>query len=146
VLSSGLSYGFCRTVPHVGGGVTIGFAFTVAAVGPGFGTIFLAHPVLQSPEICGHCLVYPAFAIASFGPPKPGEVDARGPISFWRAAIRQWVNNVKGRVMVIGTIAAYAAIARCPLNVAVQSVLCLPQAAVSTSLSTLFGSAARGRS
>jgi hypothetical protein len=103
-------------------------------------------PIPCCREICGHCLVYPAFAIASFGPPKPGEVDARVPISFWRAAIRQWVNNVKGRVMVIGTIAAYAAIARCPLNVAVQSVLCLPQAAVSTSLSTLFGSAARGRS
>ena len=36
VLSSGLTYGFRRTVPHIAG-ITIGFAFMVAAVGLGFG-------------------------------------------------------------------------------------------------------------
>jgi len=38
VMSSGLTYGFRRTLPHIAG-VTIGFAFMVGAVGLGFGTI-----------------------------------------------------------------------------------------------------------
>ena len=46
VMSSGLTYGFRRTLPHIAG-VTIGFAFMVGAVGLGFGTIFIAFPVLQ---------------------------------------------------------------------------------------------------
>jgi threonine/homoserine/homoserine lactone efflux protein len=44
VLSSGLTYGFRRTLPHIAG-VTLGVAFVVAAVGLGLGTIFIAHPV-----------------------------------------------------------------------------------------------------
>jgi threonine/homoserine/homoserine lactone efflux protein len=47
LLSSGLTYGFRRTVPHIVG-VTIGFAFMVGAVGVGLGAIFIAYPVLQS--------------------------------------------------------------------------------------------------
>ena len=143
VLSSGLTYGFRRTVPHIAG-ITVGFAFMVAAVGLGFGTIFVAYPVLQTilKYLGAAYLVYLAVAIATSGPPKPGEADARGPMTFWGAAMFQWV-NVKGWVMVIGTITAYAAIARFPLNVAIQTVLCLPLGAASTSVWTLFGSALR---
>jgi threonine/homoserine/homoserine lactone efflux protein len=143
VLSSGLTYGFRRTMPHIAG-ITIGFAFMVAAVGLGFGTVFVAYPVLQTilKYLGAAYLVYLAIAIAMSGPPKPDEIDARGPMSFWGAAMFQWV-NVKGWVMVIGTITAYAAIARFPLNVAIQTVLCLPLGAVSTSVWTLFGSALR---
>ena len=109
VLSSGLTYGFRRTVPHMAG-ITIGFAFMVGAVGLGFGTIFLAYPVLQTIlKYAGAAyLIYLAFAIAFSRPPKPGEADRRGPMTFWGAAMFQWV-NVKGWVIVIGTITAYAA-------------------------------------
>jgi threonine/homoserine/homoserine lactone efflux protein len=143
VLSSGLTYGFRRTMPHIAG-ITIGFAFMVAAVGLGFGTVFLAYPVLQTVlKYAGAAyLIYLAIMIALSGPPKPGEEDGRGPMTFWGAAMFQWV-NVKGWVMVIGTITAYAAIARFPLNVAIQTVLCLPLGVVSTSLWTLFGSVLR---
>jgi threonine/homoserine/homoserine lactone efflux protein len=143
VLSSGLTYGFRRTMPHIAG-ITIGFAFMVAAVGLGFGTVFLAYPVLQTVlKYAGAAyLVYLAIMIALSGPPKPGEEDERGPMTFWGAAMFQWV-NVKGWVMVIGTITAYAAIARFPLNVAIQTALCLPLGVVSTALWTLFGSALR---
>ena len=143
VLSSGLTYGFRRTVPHMAG-ITIGFAFMVGAVGLGFGTIFLAYPVLQTLlKYAGAAyLIYLAFAIAFSGPPKPGEADRRGPMTFWGAAMFQWV-NVKGWVIVIGTITAYAAIARFPLNIAIQSGLCLPIGVVSTATWTLFGSALR---
>jgi threonine/homoserine/homoserine lactone efflux protein len=143
VLSSGLTYGFRRTMPHIAG-ITIGFAFMVAAVGLGFGTVFLAYPVLQTVlKYAGAAyLIYLAIMIALSGPPKPDEEHERGPMTFWGAAMFQWV-NVKGWVMVIGTITAYAAIARFPLNVAIQTALCLPLGVVSTALWTLFGSALR---
>jgi threonine/homoserine/homoserine lactone efflux protein len=143
VLSSGLTYGFRRTLPHMAG-ITIGFAFMVGAVGLGFGTIFIAYPVLQTIlKYAGAAyLVYLAIVIAFSGPPKPGEEGSRGPMTFWGAALFQWV-NVKGWVIVMGTITAYAAIARFPLNVAIQSGLCLPIGVISTATWTLFGSALR---
>src|SRR6201996_2535632 len=111
VMSSGLTYGFRRTVPHIAG-VVIGFAFMVGAVGLGFGTIFVAFPVLQTIlKYAGAAyLVYLAVMIATAGPPRPGEAS-RGPMTFWQAAMFQWV-NVKGWVAIIGTITAYAAIAK----------------------------------
>lgn len=143
VLSSGLTYGFRRTVPHIAG-ITIGFAFMIAAVGLGFGTIFAAFPVLQTVlKYAGAAyLIYLSVAIALSGPPKASAPDARGPMTFWGAALFQWV-NVKGWVMVIGTITAYAAIARFPWNIAIQVVLALGLGTVSTSIWTLFGSALR---
>src|ERR1700743_2246957 len=74
VMSSGLTYGFRRTLPHIAG-VTAGFAFMVGAVGLGFGTIFIAFPVLQTIlKYAGAAyLVYLAVMIAMSGPPKPGE-------------------------------------------------------------------------
>jgi threonine/homoserine/homoserine lactone efflux protein len=142
VLSSGLTYGFRRTLPHIAG-ITIGFAFMVAAVGLGFGAIFIAYPVLQSMlKYAGAAyLIYLAIAIAFSGPPKPGEAGSR-PMTFWGAAVFQWI-NVKGWVMVIGTITAYAAIARFPVNIAIQAVLCLLLGTTSTVTWTLFGSALR---
>src|SRR5580698_4991365 len=73
VMSSGLTYGFRRTVPHIAG-VTIGFAFMVGAVGLGFGTVFAAFPILQAVlKYAGAAyLVYLAIVIAMSGPPKPG--------------------------------------------------------------------------
>ena len=143
VLSSGLTYGFRRSVPHIAG-ITIGFAFMIAAVGLGFGTIFVAYPMLQTIlKYAGAAyLVYLAIAIALSGPPKAGAADGRGPMTFLGAAMFQWV-NVKGWVMVIGTITAYSAIARFPWNIAIQTVLSLALGVVSTSIWTLFGSALR---
>jgi len=142
VLSSGLTYGFRRTLPHMAG-ITLGFAFMVAAVGLGLGTIFIAYPILQTIlKYAGAAyLIYLAIAIAFSGPPTPDQAS-RGPMTFWGAAVFQWV-NAKGWVIVIGTITAYAAIARFPLNVAIQSGLCLPIGVLSTATWTLFGSALR---
>ncbi len=142
VLSSGLTYGFRRTMPHILG-ITFGFAFMVGAVGFGFGAVFLAFPVLQTilKYAGASYLVYLAAAIAMSGPPKPGDTG-RGPMTFFGAAMFQWV-NVKGWVMVIGTITAYAAIAAFPWNIAIQTALSLGMGIVSTSIWTLFGSALR---
>src|SRR5579871_2842051 len=90
VMSSGLTYGFRRTVPHILG-VVIGFAFMVGAVGLGFGTVFIAFPVLQAIlKYAGAAyLIYLAVAIAKSHPTKSTAGMAK-PLTFWQGAIFQW--------------------------------------------------------
>jgi len=87
-------------------------------------------------------LVYLAAAIAMSGPVKPDRDNRRGPMTFWGAAMFQWI-NAKGWVMVIGTITAYAAIAAYPWNIAIQVALSLVLGAVSCTAWALFGTALR---
>jgi threonine/homoserine/homoserine lactone efflux protein len=143
LLSSGVTYGFRRTLPHVAG-VTVGFAFMIGAVGLGLGTIFIAWPALRTIlKYAGIAyLLYLAAAIAMSGSASSGQDSRRGPMTFWGAAMFQWI-NVKGWVMVIGTITAYAAIAGFPWNIVIQVALSLLLGAVSCSVWALFGSALR---
>jgi threonine/homoserine/homoserine lactone efflux protein len=143
VLSSGLTYGFRPTLPHIAG-ITIGCAFMVGAVGLGFGTIFVAYPVLQTIlKYAGAAyLIYLAAAIAISEPVTPGQDNRRGPMTFWGAVLFQWV-NVKGWVMVIGTITAYAGIASFPWNIVIQVVLCLLLGVAAPSIWALSGSSLR---
>jgi threonine/homoserine/homoserine lactone efflux protein len=143
LLSSGLTYGFRPTIPHIAG-ITFGFAFMIGAVGVGLGTIFITFPVLQTIlKYAGVAyLIYLAVAIAMSGPVSADQDNRRRPMTFWGAAIFQWV-NVKGWVMVIGTITAYAAIASYPWNIAIQVGLSLLLGAVSCTAWALFGSSLR---
>jgi threonine/homoserine/homoserine lactone efflux protein len=143
LLSSGLTYGFRPTLPHIAG-ITIGFAFMVAAVGLGLGTIFIAYPVLQTILKYGGVvyLIYLAAAIAMSEPVGADQDNRRGPMTFWGAAMFQWI-NAKGWVMVIATITAYAAIASFPWNIAIQVALYLLLGAVSCTTWALFGSSLR---
>src|SRR5213595_3507249 len=83
LLSSGLTYGFRRTLPHITG-ITIGFAFMVGAVGLGLGTVFIAFPVLQTIlKYAGIAyLIYLAAAIAMSGAAPSGQGNRRGPMTF----------------------------------------------------------------
>jgi threonine/homoserine/homoserine lactone efflux protein len=141
--SSGLTFGFRRTLPHVAG-ITIGVAFMIGAVGLGFGTIFIAYPLLQTIlKYAGVAyLIYLAAAIAMSGPVTSNQHNGRRPMTFWGAAMFQWI-NVKGWVMVIGTITAYAGIASFPWNITIQVMLSLLLGAVACSTWALFGSALR---
>jgi threonine/homoserine/homoserine lactone efflux protein len=143
LLSSGLTFGFRRTLPHVAG-ITIGFAFMIGAVGLGFGTIFIAYPVLQTIlKYAGVAyLIYLAVAIAMSGSVTSDQGNGRRPMTFWGAAVFQWI-NVKGWVMVIGTITAYAAIASFPWNIVIQTAISLVMGTLSTVAWALFGSALR---
>jgi threonine/homoserine/homoserine lactone efflux protein len=143
LLSSGLTYGFRPTLPHIAG-ITVGFAFMVGAVGLGLGTLFITYPVLQTIlKYAGVAyLIYLAVAIAISAPMSPGQDNRRGPMTFWGAAVFQWV-NAKGWVMVIGTITAYAAIAAYPWNIAIQVGLSLILGAVSCTAWALGGSSLR---
>src|SRR5258708_11666485 len=87
LLSSGLTHGFRRTLPHIAG-ITIGVAFMVAAVGLGLGTVFLAYPVLQTilKYACAAYLVYLAAAIAMSAIAPSEQDNQRGPMTFSGAA------------------------------------------------------------
>ncbi len=143
LLSSGLTYGFRPTIPHIAG-ITFGFAFMVGAVGLGLGTIFITFPVLQTIlKYAGVVyLIYLAATIALSGPVSADQDNRRGPMTFWGAAMFQWI-NAKGWVMVIGTITAYAAIAVYPWNNAIQVGLSLLLGAVSCTVWALFGTSLR---
>jgi threonine/homoserine/homoserine lactone efflux protein len=143
LLSSGLTYGLRRTIPHIAG-ITIGFAFMIWAVGLGLGTVFIAYPSLQTIlKYAGSAyLIYLAAVIALSGPVTPDQDNRRGPLTFWGAAMFQWI-NVKGWVMVIGTITAYAAIASFPWNIAIQVALSLILGALSCTTWALFGTSLR---
>src|SRR3989442_7196236 len=80
LLSSGLTYGFRPTIPHIAG-ITIGFAFMVGAVGLGLGTIFITFPVLQTIlKYAGVVyLIYLAAAITMSEPVTPDEANGRSP-------------------------------------------------------------------
>ena len=116
----------------------------VGAVGLGLGTIFITFPVLQTIlKYAGVAyLIYLAAAIALSGPVPADQDNRRGPMTFWGAAMFQWI-NAKGWVMVIGTITAYAAIATYPWNIAIQVGLSLMLGAVSCTAWALFGSSLR---
>jgi threonine/homoserine/homoserine lactone efflux protein len=143
LLSTAVTFGFRRSLPHIAG-ITIGFAFMIGAVGVGLGTIFIAYPALQTIlKYAGAVyLIYLAVAIAMSGPVKPGQDNQRGPMTFWGAAMFQWI-NAKGWVMVIGTITTYAAIAAFPWNIAIQVAISLVLGTVSCIVWALFGSALR---
>ena len=86
VLSSGLTYGFRRSLPHIAG-IAIGVSFMVASVGFGLGAVFIAYPVLQTVlKYAGVAyLVYLAAVIAMSKPVMPGQDNQRGPMTFWGA-------------------------------------------------------------
>ena len=143
VLSSGLTYGFRRTVPHIAG-IAIGVSFMVAATGLGLGAIFITWPILQAIlKYAGIAyLIYLAYAIAMSGPVVSGQDNQRAPMTFWGAVLFQWI-NVKGWVMAIGIITAYSAVASFPWNIAVQAALMFVMGALSSLAWALFGSALR---
>ncbi|MGB3274012.1 MAG: LysE family translocator [Xanthobacteraceae bacterium] len=139
LLASGLNFGLRRTLPHVAG-VALGFSFLVAVVGFGLGAVFNSYPLLQSVLKYGGAayLVYLAVVIARSGPTEASE-GARRPLTFWEAALFQWV-NVKGWIIAIGTVTAYAALASYPWNIVTMSLLLLVLGLSSAVAWTLFGS------
>ena len=143
VLSSGLTYGFRRSLPHIAG-IAMGVSFMVASMGLGLGAIFVAYPVLQTVlKYAGIAyLIYLAGLIAMSGPVTQGQDNQRGPMRFWAAVLFQWV-NVKGWVMAIGIITAYSAIAGFPWNIVMEAALMFVMGGLSSLVWALFGSALR---
>lgn len=98
LLSSGVNYGFYRTIPHMVG-ILIGFIFLLSVVGFGIVQVFETYPlVYQSLKIISACyLLFLSWKIATAGPLKNTEGSNPGnsrhkPLSFLQAASFQWVN------------------------------------------------------
>src|SRR5436190_2205623 len=99
LLTSGLNFGFRRTLPHLFG-VTFGFGFLVAIIGLGVGAILANNPTLYTAlkYVGAAYLTYLAWVIATSGViDESGERRGR-PISFFGGAVFQWI-NVKGLIM-----------------------------------------------
>ncbi len=141
LLSSGLNYGFRRTLPHIAG-ITLGFAFLVLIVGLGMGAVFSNHPLLQTVlKYAGAAyLLYLAVVIALAKPAGPEKESSGRPMTFLGAAAFQWI-NVKGWVIVAGTITAYAAIAPYPWNMIILASLSLLVGLTSSTTWAFFGTA-----
>ena len=93
VTASGVNFGFTRTIPHILG-ITFGFFVLIAVCAAGLGAVFAAFPPLQIVlKVAGALyLFWLAWKIATAAPAASGPDHAGRPISFWQAALFQWVN------------------------------------------------------
>ena len=91
VLTSGLKFGFLKTIPHMSG-ITIGHIIQLILVCLGLGKIFQMFPEIQTilKIICAAYILYLGYKIiGSFS--KIKEDDSR-PLKFYEAALFQIVN------------------------------------------------------
>ena len=91
VLTSGLKFGFFRSIPHMTG-ITIGHVTQLILVCLGLGKIFQIYPEIQSilKILCAIYLIYLGYKIVgSFS--KLNDDDSR-PLKFYEAALFQIVN------------------------------------------------------
>jgi len=108
LLSSGLTFGFRPTIPHMAG-VVIGHSAMVLVIGLGLGQVFERLPWLYTVlKVLGAgYMLYLAWKIASSGTVEQGETRAK-PLTFLQAALFQWVNP-KGVVMAVSVVTIYTA-------------------------------------
>ncbi|NMA99236.1 MAG: LysE family translocator [Phyllobacteriaceae bacterium] len=107
LLSSAVTFGFRRTLPHMFG-VAIGFTVLLLAVGSGLGAVLTAFPALHVilKIVGGSYLVYLAYRIATSNSIDADEKKNAKPLSFLGAAAFQWANP-KGWVMAVTAMATY---------------------------------------
>ena len=108
LMTSGVNFGFRRTIPHMLG-IELGFGILLLAVGLGLGALIHTVPGLQLAMKLASAayLLWLAWKIAfskASGEPEAG-VDK--PITFLQAAMFQWVNP-KAWAMALVAMGAYA--------------------------------------
>ncbi|MDR6900038.1 LysE family translocator [Rhizobium miluonense] len=106
LFTSGVNFGFRRTIPHMLG-IGVGFFVLLIAVGLGLGALLHTVPVLYTALkfAGGAYLVWIAWKIGTSRSLSEAESDAR-PMSFISAAAFQWVNP-KAWVMAVTAMATY---------------------------------------
>ncbi len=127
VLTSGVNYGFVKTIPHMLG-IIFGFSFMIACIALGLWQILERSPgVFTAIKFAGAAyLIYLAWRIANSGPMKDGDEKGR-PMRFLEAAAFQWVNP-KGWVMGVTAVAVYTN----PANFTVSAAIVVVVFALST--------------
>jgi threonine/homoserine/homoserine lactone efflux protein len=101
LLSSGLTFGYRKTIPHMVG-VALGFTIMVVCVGLGIGAVFELFPMLFTIlKVIGiSYLFWMAWKIASSKSDLKTNTKKSKPFTFLQAASFQWVNP-KAWVMAI---------------------------------------------
>lgn len=108
LLTSGVNFGFTRTIPHMLG-VGIGFVVMLLAVGLGIGALLTAFPALHTGlKVAGAIyLLYLSWKIAMTRSFKGSAESKSRPMTFLEAAAFQWVNP-KAWVMAVTAMAVYS--------------------------------------
>ncbi len=106
LFTSGVNFGFRRTIPHMLG-IGVGFFVLLIAVGLGLGAVLHTVPLLYTvlKFAGGAYLVWIAWKIGTSRSLSESESDAQ-PMSFISAAAFQWVNP-KAWVMAVTAMATY---------------------------------------
>ncbi|MFT4862582.1 MAG: threonine/homoserine/homoserine lactone efflux protein [Pseudohongiellaceae bacterium] len=108
LMTSGVNFGFKRTIPHMLG-VALGFTLMVGLVGIGLAQIFDIYPI--SYDILKVCsvayLLFLAYKIANAAAPHSRGNASGKPFTFIQAALFQWVNP-KGWTMALTASAVYS--------------------------------------
>ena len=110
LMTSGVKYGFRRTLPHLAG-VILGFALMIVVVGLGLDVLFERFPqILPIMRVAGSLyMVWLAIKIALAKPISEVEPGGR-PIGFFAAAGFQWVNP-KAWMIALSVLATYGGVA-----------------------------------
>jgi len=142
LMTSGVNFGFRRTLPHLMG-VVFGYSAMVALVGFGLDAIFSRFPALLPTMrwLGAAYMLWLAWKIANSGPVADG--DARGtPLGFFGAAAFQWINP-KGWVMAVSALTAYAVVDDYARNVAIIALVYLFVAIPSSGVWAALGASMR---
>ena len=139
LMSSGLNFGFRRTIPHMIG-VPLGFAFMVISVGLGIGSVFLTWPaIFPILKYAGAMyLIYLAWNIANSGSLNTTAKIKGEPLTFLQTASFQWINP-KAWIMTLGVISAYGEVSAFPYNVLLMSSLYGLLGFISSGVWVVFG-------
>jgi threonine/homoserine/homoserine lactone efflux protein len=142
LMSSGVNFGFRRTLPHLLG-VILGFSLMVALIGLGLDAIFTRFPgLLPIMRWLGAAyLLWLAWKIVNSGPVREGESRGR-PLGFLGAAAFQWINP-KAWVIAISALTAYAVSADYTISVLAVALTYLAVGIPSSGAWVLFGAAMR---
>ena len=107
LLTSGVNFGFRRTIPHMLG-VGLGFALMVGLVGVGLDATFTRFPaLLPIMRYVGVAyMLWLAAKLALAGPVGDAEYSGN-PLGFFGAAAFQWINP-KAWVIAVSALTAYA--------------------------------------
>ncbi|MGJ8688040.1 MAG: LysE family translocator [Gammaproteobacteria bacterium] len=108
LMSAGANFGFRRSVPHILG-ISVGCQVLLLAIALGLGQLLATYPALTLAlkVLGGLFLVYMAVQLARPKPAKIETIEGLRPLTFWQAALFQWVNP-KAWLMIITAIATFA--------------------------------------
>ncbi len=144
LLTSGVNFGFRRTVPHMLG-ISLGVMSLLLAIGFGLHEILTRWPaIFTAIKYAGAAyLLWLAWLIATSAPLKDGSGTSGGrPMTWLEAAAFQWVNP-KAWVMAVGAMATYTVESAYALTVLIVALVFGFVCGPATGTWTLFGVALR---